>query len=808
MEALLRLARANRLHCAEWVPGVGSITPAGAISPATTTPLPVAAPAVATAAPTPTPEPSTASTTIAVTLDKVLVQPEHVERVRDAAERAHAATRLASRLLNFHALRCLERGLPLPAFGSVNWSQKAWHLVTRASRFAPNRDPDAELASTFDEFMRDTTPVDSTKLVRVMQFEAQRWSVSFSTNVYVHFASRVKRYVRTAFFLSKEALRALDKPARLRRKTELTKVAYDLCSPPTSALTCPEAYHGFVRATRARWRLDAFPWDDKPLAYHLKADSATKPTSCRAHLLLPALWHMRIQRQVHDQKGFALVPLRTTLVPRHTHFGNETLRSLLGVGLSEHLKAASRERDRKRRKGDSGAGSSAQHAAERDEDEPDAAGPKKRKRRPKEETDAERRKDLERLFDLKKAGVHDVRDKRFECTFTSDGVSAHLRFSKPDAAPIDENAIPTRGIYDVDDLARRLRANGVVRGEPDASTDDPSLSPKAKVDKLCICCDGAFRDPLPGFVCVGCDPGRNEPVCMVDPLSRAKLRMTATGRRHHCNSPGKFARTARHALQSNRKGKAAEHGAIEAAAAAYRAAYVDKPAEINRLECEVGLEGCATAPYLLHFGRYVDALKAREATLVPHYAQLHHRRLRRKAHVETQRFESRFVRDVKRTFDPNREGKTIVLAWGCWGKIAGRAGTPGNKGRPSTIGVGLARRIAKERGIVVAWTPEHDTTKTHFGCGAECARFAQAEQRRADDRTRRSHGDEVCDAKEIRGLKVCQNPACRAPVNRDLNAAKNIAANGLLLLTGHSPIRVHTPEEAALTALENDMQSA
>ena len=49
-------------------------------------------------------------------------------------------------------------------------------------------------------------------------------------------------------------------------------------------------------------------------------------------------------------------------------------------------------------------------------------------------------------------------------------------------------------------------------------------------------------------------------------------------------------------------------------------------------------------------------------------------------------------------------------------------------------------------------------------------RFTAAEERRANDHL-------FYKAKEIRGLKICNNPECRAPVNRDLNAAKNIAAN-------------------------------
>ena len=47
--------------------------------------------------------------------------------------------------------------------------------------------------------------------------------------------------------------------------------------------------------------------------------------------------------------------------------------------------------------------------------------------------------------------------------------------------------------------------------------------------------------------------------------------------------------------------------------------------------------------------------------LLAHYTKLHHHKLRWKTHVETQRFESNFIRDIKRTFDPDKTGKTVVI---------------------------------------------------------------------------------------------------------------------------------------------------
>jgi hypothetical protein len=726
-------------------------------------------------------------TTVAVSLEKAIAETKdskNLEIIRSAVERAHQATRLASRLLTFHLLKCLERSLPLPSFGHTNWAYKAWNCVTQASRRAATRQDDPELLRTLEEFMPDAAPVDSTKMGAIMQFEANRWATGFTNNVYVHFAARVKSYVNRAYWLDKDALKAMPKADKLRRRKELAQVARDLCSDPNGEQAAPESYRSFIEETRSRWKLEEFPWNGVPLTYHLKANDAKDPNKCHAHLLLRAMWHMRIQRQVDGRKGFALAPLRTTLVPRHTQFGADTLRSLLGLGLSEHSKERNREYNKRRKL--SVAGSSAQHATldEEDEDgaeEPPAAG--KRRRRLKAEVKEEKRRDLARVFDLKRAGVHAVSGKEFDGTFTTDGVAAHLQFSKPPKAKEAKKpkGVPRRGLFDVDALRERL---GLDAFDPcEGNAVDAAHAPCDKLAELL----NEHKHLTDRFVCVGCDPGRNELVNMavLDYESYAKLRMTACDRRFHY-TPAK--------PHSNLK--------YNAAAAEYRRLYVEKPEDIHAMECKLGQQGCATAPCLLHFGTYVDALEAHEAALVPHYAQLHHRNLRRKAFIERQRYDAKFANNIKKAFDPDLTGKTIVLAWGAWGKLAGRAGTPGNRGRPPAIGVGLAKRLAKERGIVVMWTPEHHTTKTHFKSGGECVRMEAAERRRAAD-----HG--FHEPKEIRGLKICHNPECpSAPVNRDHNAALNIYTNGLLLLHGYEPIRKHVGDEVEILRLENEMTGA
>lgn len=773
--------------------------------------------------------------TVVCRLDKVLADRAHPAILADAAERAHNATRLAQRLLHFHLLRCLEIGTPLPAFGHEHWARKAWYAVTRAKQTGSGKQSDPALTATFEACMPGTTPVDSTRLSDVVEFEVRRYAATASTNIYRHFAKRVQKHVRSVFRMEKEAFAALTSPQKLACKTRLAKIAFDLCSPPTNALRSETAAdRAYVATTRAEWKLHAFPWDGKPLAYHQKANSTTNAKQCHAHLLLPAMWHMLRRRELGGEKGFALLPVRTTLVPCHTQFGDRALRALLGVGTSEFRKKAKNEAERaKRKKRKRPVVAATAEESDSDDDDlglppltanassssapmevvavsPPPPPPKATKptinRRPKAEVAAEKRADLAHLFDLDAAGVHACRDKVFDCTFTSDGYAAHLQFSRPKPTALADNAFPRRGAWSIEELRARLPLSASRATAAGLASIDQAKAPKAKLEALCKCCvtDAApVGQPFANLICVGCDPGKNEPVCMVDPLHpERKLRMTASGRRH-ATQPAVWKRTNRTRKQSYRAGgvdRLAHDAQMEMNAIAYRAAYVAKPAPVVALETALGEAGCVQTTYLAIFTSYVEALKRAEPTLVSHYQQGHHRKLRMKGHIERQRFEGAFIRDIRKTFDPGHTGDTIALCWGQWGKIAGRPGGVGNRGLPPTIGVGLARRLAKEDGLVVAWTPEHHTTGTHHKCGGKCVADTKTAERRRVDTGFRRH------AKEIRGLKVCEG--CGQHVNRDHNAALNIGTNGLLLLAGRAPIRKHDAAEAALLAIENDMHGA
>ena len=274
--------------------------------------------------------------TIVCNLRKGMIDPGHVKKVQDAVLRSHRATLLATELLGYHVRKCIERRIDIPKFGNGNWAKKAWNLVTKASRQASNRIDDPELVATLDEFMPEAAgAIDSTHIVsNVLQNEANSWSTVATTNVFTHFRKRVEAYVKQCFRLDDVTFDSLTTAEKQGRKKELLCVARDICTFEGDVYTSSEEYHCYIETTRRVWELDLFPWDGYPLEYHAKA----KPNE-KMHLLLRAMWIMSTAMN----KPFALLPLRTRLVPRHILFDAQAFREVLQLGDSAYKKKQAKE---------------------------------------------------------------------------------------------------------------------------------------------------------------------------------------------------------------------------------------------------------------------------------------------------------------------------------------------------------------------------------------------------------------------------------------------------------------------------------
>lgn len=181
------------------------------------------------------------------------------------------------------------------------------------------------------------------------------------------------------------------------------------------------------------------------------------------------------------------------------------------------------------------------------------------------------------------------------------------------------------------------------------------------------------------------------------------------------------------------------------------------------------------ATFCAYCGKRHESLEA----CLAFFADLGHRRRRWKTAIKEQKSEEKLY---KRLEGIRKKGdrRSLVLAYGSWGLVAGRAGAASNRGNPPCIGVGLMRKLARR--FVVAPTPEAYTSKTCCCCLGPCEAWREKEEEMG---------------RKIRGLRRCTQRDCMLPLNRDRNGATNIGTNFQRLMTDKSPIRSMTEENIA-----------
>jgi hypothetical protein len=194
-----------------------------------------------------------------------------------------------------------------------------------------------------------------------------------------------------------------------------------------------------------------------------------------------------------------------------------------------------------------------------------------------------------------------------------------------------------------------------------------------------------------------------------------------------------------------------------------------------------GLQLVCDANWLLK--AYCVQRRATVEACLPHYARIDYRRRRWKTYIKSQQSEEKLYQRL-RGIHKRGDTRTLVLAYGSWGAVAGRPGMAANRGNAPCIGVGLMNKLAKR--FVVALTPEQHTSKTCCKCLHPCGPWVELEEKMG---------------RKIRGVRVCQNEECCLPQNRDRTGASNIGLQFRRLYEGKSPIREMTDEEAEFNRL-------
>jgi len=439
----------------------------------------------------------------------------------------------------------------------------------------------------------------------------------------------------------------------------------------------------------------------------------------KPHRFLRCMALMSTEREAAGGRAFSLYPLRRSYVPRHVRFDQKALRDLLRIGQSDYIKERAKKRQKKK-------------GAEAEEDgpllpplQPDGAGYESGEAGPSADAQLSARRTKEEMEDENRqlfAGILDLRAagvsgrKRFDFAFTTDGVGARLQM--------------------------RSAAMGAAEGEL-------SSMPRRGIWAI----DELKRvSRLEEMKVIGIDPGKRELVVGVDmdnPKNSPLVRYTQKERLRDLRS--------RQYADEARRGKSQQVSDAEAALAGYSSRSAD------------------LATFCAYCGKRHESMEA----CLAFYADLGHRRRRWKTAIKTQQSEEKLYKRLQ-GIQAQGDARPIVLAYGSWGMIAGRAGAACNRGNPPCIGVGLMRKLARR--FVVSPTPEAYTSKTCCRCLGACGPWEEKEAEAG---------------KKIRGLRRCTQRDCMLPLNRDKNGATNIGTNFARLLGGKVPIRSMNDEDLA-----------
>ncbi|MBE34495.1 MAG: hypothetical protein CMI16_02875, partial [Opitutaceae bacterium] len=143
--------------------------------------------------------------TVGCSLVKLVSDPVHLQKIRDAVDTTHKATILASELLNLHIRRALDHDptVDLSCCFSANWVLNAYNEVTSTSRKGGKFD--AALRSTREACMPAFFPPHRGATQQCLLYDARNLVTVAATNVWMHFSKRVLSHVRTKFALDEEA---------------------------------------------------------------------------------------------------------------------------------------------------------------------------------------------------------------------------------------------------------------------------------------------------------------------------------------------------------------------------------------------------------------------------------------------------------------------------------------------------------------------------------------------------------------------------------------------------------------------------
>ena len=193
--------------------------------------------------------------TVGCSLEKMILDPSHLMKIRNAVNATHKATWLATELLNIHLRKCLKQDpkQDFSRFFDGSWILNVYNEVTygkRKTKVIP------ELHETKSNYMPAFEAPNRSGIQQCLLYDARNLATVASNNIWMHFSSRMLAHVNKVFELSKDEYDAMTREEKRTRKLELLQVTNDMCQVPSQTLNSPMRYHEWILLERSRLHID------------------------------------------------------------------------------------------------------------------------------------------------------------------------------------------------------------------------------------------------------------------------------------------------------------------------------------------------------------------------------------------------------------------------------------------------------------------------------------------------------------------------------------------------------------------------
>jgi hypothetical protein len=178
--------------------------------------------------------------------------------------------------------------------------------------------------------------------------EARSYVALVKTSLKVHFAKRVKRYCKAKLAVDPDTFKKFTKAQKLAHADRVSAVVWDVCRPSWKApIVTSEADVALVEATRAMLGMDAIEWSPRNAKGKTVDKSLYDVIKQAPHLFFKGMAALADAFAANGERGFRIVPMRSSLTPRFVTLDQEVLKE---IGLvTKEAKADLAKRATKRR---------------------------------------------------------------------------------------------------------------------------------------------------------------------------------------------------------------------------------------------------------------------------------------------------------------------------------------------------------------------------------------------------------------------------------------------------------------------------